>query len=626
MCNRTKFYDTIADFPEVGVISRLYVAKDTGDIYVWDGANYITSDNSIISINSTQNVPYTGVELPADDGVTVGDTSAVQFNDGTIVFYTWDGNTWVVDFVDNASISGAGVANKVAFWTDANTLDSDTNLHWDDVNKRLGVGTASPTHPLTIGATDFITGSGKGFVGYTTADQTTNYQRLVISGTSGNIASYNLEKSGTGVFGYHSWQVGGTPIMEIDAAQAIIFGNLLIGPDNTKTLGRLSGSPLRFKDVYIGTGLQVGAAANTSIAATAHFVGAGSTSATYGLQIHNSTGTNNALVVRDDGNVGIGTTSPVNALDVRSSAGGNIISLGGGIPTMHLGFEPVGGISFIDAVNTNILKFKSGGVDSMTILNNGNVGIGTTSPSTKLHVLSADNTTAATIAIDATQANVTASDVFVAFTSTSGTEGSIAGTAVAGVIAYNTFTGSHYSQSNDIEQKPIKVISYQKSREYKETIKEEGTWEDGVFKEGEVIFEDTVGEEVITEVEVDAYDTTLIPGTVLCSTNEMCEWQGEDNATLPKCRVSDSPMDKAVYGVYGGHDRDGDIFVLGIGTGVALVNEEGGKIEIGDFLCTSSTPGQAMRYDGNDMRVVLAKARENFEGESRAIAVTLLAG
>ena len=163
MCNRTKFYDTIADFPEVGVISRLYVAKDTGDIYVWDGANYVTSDNSIISINSTQNVPYTGVELPVDDGITVGDTSTVQFNDGTIVFYTWDGNAWVVDFVDDAAVSGAGVASKIAFWTDTNTLDNDTNLHWDDVNKRFGIGTVSPTHKLSLSG-DFGTGGGKGIL------------------------------------------------------------------------------------------------------------------------------------------------------------------------------------------------------------------------------------------------------------------------------------------------------------------------------------------------------------------------------------------------------------------------------------------------------------------------------
>ena len=73
-------------------------------------------------------------------------------------------------------------------------------------------------------------------------------------------------------------------------------------------------------------------------------------------------------------------------------------------------------------------------------------GIGTVSPTTRLHVYGADNLTAQTVEIAATQANVTAADIFMDFRSSSGSEGTIAGTAVAGVLAYNTFTGAHYSQ------------------------------------------------------------------------------------------------------------------------------------------------------------------------------------
>jgi hypothetical protein len=39
-------------------------------------------------------------------------------------------------------------------------------------------------------------------------------------------------------------------------------------------------------------------------------VGSGATSSTYGLQVHDSTGSSNTLVVRDDGRVGIGTSAP----------------------------------------------------------------------------------------------------------------------------------------------------------------------------------------------------------------------------------------------------------------------------------------------------------------------------
>jgi hypothetical protein len=60
------------------------------------------------------------------------------------------------------------------------------------------------------------------------------------------------------------------------------------------------------------------------------------TSATVGFAVHNSTGNNNALIVRDDGRVGIGTNAPATRLHVvgsgderiRLSNGGNNIELG----------------------------------------------------------------------------------------------------------------------------------------------------------------------------------------------------------------------------------------------------------------------------------------------------------
>lgn len=64
-------------------------------------------------------------------------------------------------------------------------------------------------------------------------------------------------------------------------------------------------------------------------------VSSGNTSSSYGLKVQNSSGTNNALVVRDDGNIGVGTDTPFSTLDVRgsvnvqslSSTGDTIISL-----------------------------------------------------------------------------------------------------------------------------------------------------------------------------------------------------------------------------------------------------------------------------------------------------------
>ena len=53
-------------------------------------------------------------------------------------------------------VSGTGAATRVAFWTGTNTLAANANLYWDNVNGRLGIGTASPSAQLhTTGTVRF---------------------------------------------------------------------------------------------------------------------------------------------------------------------------------------------------------------------------------------------------------------------------------------------------------------------------------------------------------------------------------------------------------------------------------------------------------------------------------------
>jgi len=236
---------------------------------------------------------------------------------------------------------------------------------------------------------------------------------------------------------------------------------------------------------------------------------------------------------------------------------------------------------------------------------NGLMNLGSSTNAGQLNLYAADNTAGAcNIRINATQANITAADVFANFNSTSGTEGSIAGTAVAGVIAYNTFTGSHYAQSNTITATSEFISGT------KEVPKTDGDreWTEKI------------------DFKYTKYFSDIEPGAVLVSTEELSLWPGEVCNTLPKVALSTKPQDKAVYGVYGGHDQDGDIQVLALGSCIICVTDEGGVVEIGDFLCSSSTPGRAMKYDGSDMRVVIAKARQGFSGTTGKIACSLIAG
>jgi|GEM_PF-4357985 len=61
----------------------------------------------------------------------------------------------------SGGIGGSGAATQIAFFTANTTLGSDSNLYWDNINKRLGIGTSSPITTLHVAGSVLIaTGYG----------------------------------------------------------------------------------------------------------------------------------------------------------------------------------------------------------------------------------------------------------------------------------------------------------------------------------------------------------------------------------------------------------------------------------------------------------------------------------
>ncbi len=136
----------------------------------------------------------------AAPAVSVATEGRIYFDSTSNKFRVSEHNGAYVDLIDAAALDGAGTASHIAFFTDANTLSSESGneLYWDETNNRLGLGEGTPDNVLH--ATNSQDGATRIKVENATAGTSASVGFLATSdSSSGQLTSYSATHSTAGL-------------------------------------------------------------------------------------------------------------------------------------------------------------------------------------------------------------------------------------------------------------------------------------------------------------------------------------------------------------------------------------------------------------------------------------------
>lgn len=289
--------------------------------------------------------------------------------------------------------SGTGVAGQVTFWSGTSTITGDNNLWWDNVNKRLGIGTTTPQATIDIAGASSEIANTSGNITIAPAENLIVSQGKFAVGTfgTGNTApasKFHMRWANSGAGG--GMDVGGQLMND-----AAIFEN----SGNTH-LQLMTGGSGFFSSINFSIPTN---AAHGSIKYN-YTAGPGGVANGFGFWTN---GNVFRMALDQNGNLGVGTNEPSQKLDVignikgqafvgaqttgvtllasgTSTATGTWIEMYGTGHASRAGELGIGSNSASGIIR--FWNYTSSYTELMRIAANGNVGIGTNNPLQKLHI------------------------------------------------------------------------------------------------------------------------------------------------------------------------------------------------------------------------------------------------
>ena len=135
----------------LGNDSSVYISSEDFQIstFFYVDINSGTPASSKIGLGTSS--PTTTLHIVGDLRLTARfyDSNNSTGTSNQVLSSTGSGTDWVT-LSEIGGVDGTGVANKLAYWLDTETITYDNLLHWDSSNNRLGVGTATPQTKLEV--------------------------------------------------------------------------------------------------------------------------------------------------------------------------------------------------------------------------------------------------------------------------------------------------------------------------------------------------------------------------------------------------------------------------------------------------------------------------------------------